>query len=902
MSILRPVNSKANIKQTSGSDMPANVSQNILNRYEADSSASQTVINMSFSVDQSNKDAFLLHIDGKLLREGAANDYTFTNVASDNTSSQVTLNSALPAGLNIIAIKAGTKIEAELQTDTRFVAAYDYLDKAFQGFVSQNAQLTATTTTGTPATGYFYSSISNRSSIVDLTADLKARMGVERVPVQSIMQLQTEFGPSNETVFSVMNDKANLIRFVGSGWANENTADGVAPKTTTSGDYIEITYYGTGLNLMIDAGYVMNLTYQINGSTATSLNTSTYSSVLDARNYNSNQIINVTYGQTLGVYTVRINQNTTTSLKVQGYEVVNESALIKTSGGTAYIQGKKITPASSAVTYNTGFTNVYGTAGTRGGRVLQYLDQSGNIKKDIQYTNTAQANMTNADHTNEDVARVYNWREFGVGRADDFAGLSVARGASFTLSDGVTSLVASSHTSSLFTLGYGPTSSTTGTYITFTFIGTGLDILNIQTSTLGSNTIIIDGNTSVGDYSGTTASGKILKIVSGLPYGTHSVKITNVSGVPIVPRDFIVYQPKKPVLPNGCIEITDCAIMADYTANTVAGADTVAWGALRKMPTREFLFSNSSSGGGTWTAVQTISDTSGNAIYSSTTNDFLQYTFFGTGFEIRWENQALSSTWNLTLDGATNFTASNSSPVGGVGWVGAVATNTSFYGAGVTSFTASTGVMVGSATATIGNGVKISGLTLGLHTVKFTKSAGTGILYLNSLDIITPVHSHKSNLYMDVQDSFTVGSQGLSDNRKTSAIKEFLPYQKVIAKKAFLGSISTSSSTPLPFDAGSTVKITTGKVRITTTITFTATLTTSCLEGVILIDGLASGPTQGYATTVNYIESSSSNNLGILSFSDIYEVSPGWHNFTLGIGATSGTISTRYGNFIVEEI
>jgi hypothetical protein len=912
MSILRPVNSKANIKQTSGSDIPANVSQNILNRYEADSSTSQTVINMSFSVDQSNKDAFLLHVDGKLLREGAANDYIFTNIASDNTSSQVTLTSALPAGLNIIAIKAGTKIEAELQTDTRFVAAYDYLDKAFQGFVSQNAQLTATTTTGTPATGYFYSSISNRSSIVDLTADLKARMGVERVPVPAMALLQTEFGPNGELVYTTANDTSNLVRFVGSGWANEISYSGVAPKTYISGDYLEITYYGTGLNLLMNASYAMNLTYQINGGTATSLTTTTYSNVLapfvtdpspgpTGRNSNTNQIISVVSGQTLGIYTVRINQNTTTAFKVYGFEVLNESSSVKTSGGTAYTQGKKITPASSVVAYNSGFTNVYGIAGSRGGHVLQYLDQSGNIKKDIQYVDTAPKGLsfsgTNsngvwpgsaADHTNEEISRVYHYREFGAGRtADDFGSGTtgaIPATAAFTLEDGTATLSGTN----LGLFADGIYSSATNGQISLTFVGTGVDISTpIGMTTVNSTyTISVDGASIATGQTGHVA-GRTYKICSGLPYGTHTVKFLNTtaSTAHLAIRQFTVYQPKKPTLPSGCIELSDYNIMADYVANATSGLETIATGVLRKDNIREAVYS------GTWGAVINVNNVIGGwQILGNTAGAYIECTFFGTGFEFRGSTDSTRATAaTVTLNGLPATTANFAS------------LTSSVYG--FTSFTSGT-LNVSNASTVVGAGLSIRGLTLAKYTVRITIPTTANIV-ADCFDIITPIHAPKSNTSMEIQNSLPIGSCALSDNRKISAIKEFLPYQKSIAKKSMTSGITFNSATLIPFDAGLSMKVTSGRVKVSMVLTYTSGSTLTNIGVGLFIDGSPTiGDTTGYSG-LGYIESSSSaggSTIALATFTDVYTVAPGWHNFCLGVLTTGISCNTRYGNLIIEEI
>ncbi|MCX9024603.1 MAG: hypothetical protein OIN85_00740 [Candidatus Methanoperedens sp.] len=107
MPITKSVNSRANAKQLTGSDVPQFPTNLVTNKYTATSTSSQTIINLSFAVDQANKNNFVLIINGKVLSEGASNDFTFTNVQPNNTSSQVTLTAALSAGLNIIALNLG---------------------------------------------------------------------------------------------------------------------------------------------------------------------------------------------------------------------------------------------------------------------------------------------------------------------------------------------------------------------------------------------------------------------------------------------------------------------------------------------------------------------------------------------------------------------------------------------------------------------------------------------------------------------------------------------------------------------------------------------------------------------------------------------------------------------------
>lgn len=114
MARTKPLNSKTNIKQSTSGDMPLNPVGFITKRDRQTSTLGQTVINITtFSVDMNNKDAFLLIINGRVMDEGASNDYTFTNIQSNNTSSQITLTQSLPAGFPIVTILAGVVVQQE---------------------------------------------------------------------------------------------------------------------------------------------------------------------------------------------------------------------------------------------------------------------------------------------------------------------------------------------------------------------------------------------------------------------------------------------------------------------------------------------------------------------------------------------------------------------------------------------------------------------------------------------------------------------------------------------------------------------------------------------------------------------------------------------------------------------
>lgn len=822
MPITQAVNSKANIKKFSNEDLPVNPQQPVISSTYATSTAAQTVINLSFSVDQALTDQFFLFVDGKKLRLGSSNDYVFSAIGSDNTSSQVTLNQSLPAGLNIQAYKLGLKSESEFLMDNRFTQLYDAQQQGFQGFVNPNQLMVATSVTGSPAAGTFYSSIVGRTAMLDLSQDLGARMGVNRIMVQDIYQIQNEVGPNGENVYASNNDPYSQIRLLGT-WSNNSDVNGTRPGSSgvANADFIEVTFYGTGLNMMAAQDTNgRNFTAGVDGGAQSANLYVTGSNILLGRNYGANTIFSLTQGLALGVHTVKVLFTGAVNQTIYGFEIVNDSASsLKVNAGTGYSQGKKYSSsAQSSFSYSSP------GSGTRGGRVLLYQNGDGSIGNAFQAVNASQANLTSADHTNEEVARTIYYREFGAYRTtnDDFSNITnSSTSRAFTLDDGTTTLVGSL-IQNFTTSDDGMTIQTLNGFVEITFVGTGLDVFKSDTATgtLDTFTILVDGS-SIGTL-GTTSSAtsKWVKIVSGLPYGTHTVKFRRdtQANQSIILRQFSVYQPKKPSLPSGTVEIADYNILANYVANTTAGQETIGTGVLRKANMREISYI------GTWAASFNAAVITGWLAGSSTTGDSINYVFFGTGFDFRFHNNATSSTWQFTVDGSTNVSGFT----------------TSSYGAGVTSFTASTGTLVTSTTSTTGNGVSISNMALGVHTVKLTKTAGTGTLDMEAFDNIAPIHSWKSNVYEERQNILLIGNQGISDNRKLTPVKDALPGQKAWAQAIGVTSDPTTTSTtniPMP-DMGVTIKTSGGALEIFGIAQMSSTAT----NGVALqiyVDGVA---------------------------------------------------------------
>jgi hypothetical protein len=793
MAILTKLNDKGNLRRTSAADMPYNAQFPVLNQYTATSTPSQTVINLTFSIDQSVREALMLYVDGKLMRYGVGNDYLFTAVDVNNTSSQVTLNFALTSGLNIVAYKLGFKKESEFNMDNRFVQLYAAEGQAFQGFVDTGTnRIAATTSAGTPTAGTFYSTITNRASLPDLSQDLKPRLGIQRMMAQQIYQLQNEFGPNGEAVFGLANDTFGQVRFVGGFWQNLLDTNGQRPSTagtSSTVEYAEITFYGTGLNCLIAAyNSTIDLRVSVDGGSEGSniLGGLSYSNVFNSRNSAYNQPVNMVNGLSLGIHTVKIRKNGTgasSDFNFYGYEVINQNATstnVLVPPGISYIQGQKLTSASAQTfAYNSVAT------GTKGGRVLVYQASDGTIGKSFQAVNASQANLTSADHTNEEVVRTYYAAEFQAARTDDWS--NVTAGAAlrvFTLDDGTTTLMSSSSQIGANTATfprYGVYFSLTNPII-LNFVGSGVDIeLSIGTGEASTYTVSVDG-TSLGTLTYTVNTTKVYKIVSGLPYGTHILKIVPSGTAPsnIVLTKYITYQPKKPSLPSGAVELGDYNVLANYSSGTFA-SDTISTGVIRKTNVREFVYV------GTWSITNSIGTgsnaPSGTNVATSTASDSASYTFFGTGFDLRYLLPGIVvQQYTLSIDGLAPSTANfPGSSTGGYG---------------SSSITASTGV-INTGSFTQYSGVYVTGLPLGLHTVKIVYNSGSS-LSVQGIDIITPIYSAKSNINYDAQNTLSVGSNSISDNRQFTAIKENYLQKKNVSQSFGITYNPTTTVTTSP--------------------------------------------------------------------------------------------------------
>jgi hypothetical protein len=683
-----------------------------------------------------------------------------------------------------------TIIDSNTQNTTRISEVEDVIDQAV------DAQIAATFLTAinaSPSGSQFRSDITGRVSIPNPAANLSVSMGVQRMMTENIAKLTDEFGPAGQDVFKPLNDKLNQIRFVGN-WFQQINSNGIAISCSNAaaGDYVEVVFYGTGLNLLhgqAGGGYDIRVSVD-GGAEGANLFATTTSAILNSRSYAPNYQIQLVSGLSQGLHTVKIrNAVAQFSLLVSGFEIITQATTLSVAPGTAF-KGKyeNILAVLSNPSFNSTFDS--GTLGTRGGNVVLYLKSDNTVGKAVTPTNTSAAYYNSTDHTNEEVIRRYNWREFGANRTDDYSTLlgSGDNNTYFTLDDGTTTLV--THFSRKRDGNETFFISSSGGYTTFTFVGTGLDIYMRSTTvlTLTGTTLTVDGVSQGGNP--WTQGVTTLKVCSGLPYGTHTVRFDRVSGNELDFADFIVYAPKKPTIPAGAVEIYQYYVMADFAANTTASIDAIAQGVLRKASIREFTYT-----GASW--VVDTPDTTAyiNAVTTRTngSGNYFEYTFFGTGFEMRGRaNTVFSATNTVSLQAlnggslqtltTTNFPSITASSYGGF------------------SFNAATGNLSEAVSNTLGSGFRVSGLPLGLYKIRVTNGTAN-FMDVESLDIITPVHAPASNMPSLFQNTMAVGNDSGWDLRKWN--KRQIP-DEVQAKVAVARGVTSSPTssfsayTPIP--------------------------------------------------------------------------------------------------------
>lgn len=734
--------------------------------------------------------------------------------------------------------------------------------------------------------------IAGRAQIVDMRQDLMPRFGVERVIIQQADIVQNERGPTQQDgtqgeVRRDTNDPLDRTRFVGR-W-NYNILEGTGtihqPKDLEA--FLEITFWGTGLNLvgvMTASTYEAKATVDGGAEGANFITNANANPTLGGRNYNTLQVVNVVNNLTQGLHTVKIrNTDPSNGFPFYGYEVLNTNTNIVVTPGTLMSGGKGITLAAAASTpYNSAFET--GIVGTRGGRALIYLKSDGTIGKSFQPADS-QLNLAAADHSNEEMVRQFHWREFSAARADDFY-QDVSNGNRIAvLDDGVTMLQGQNIDA---TASNDLRMGTVSGYIQITFVGTGLDWRRYEDSSGSADVLAVsvDG-VSVGNSPIVPASAvkRWEKIVSGLPYGTHVVRITLSSANTQRTRmtHFQVWAPKRPALPAGAVSLGEYFLMATNTPIPAQSVLNIGAGTLRQSAVRGIFI-----GGNTWAIGLGNGIVGGYELASQSTNKSIQFTFWGTGFDMRF---AASSNRSAVQPVLLNGIALNAA------YPGAASIQCSVAGAGI-SFGSQVGSFLLSAAAgnlldqqdsgaDAGCSFRVSNLPLGLYTINITDTSAN-FSTVNCFDVITPIHAQKLQGPFIAQSAAQIRDSSITDLRFFSLLEVPVPTASCMAI-GFTNDPATATVNGSPLPEMQAVIKTTGKpIEIATQCSVANGTTGQGLRMTVYVDGNVVGSGFDATTAVG-------GNRQTMGGTIIVPVAAGIHYVQVHFGVPGGGIATANG-------
>ena len=237
-----------------------------------------------------------------------------------------------------------------------------------------------------------------RRQIQNQLNNLKSSSGIERIPFNGIDELDTEQGPAGETVHA-LNTGDSRIRFVGSGWIiDTDGATGTRLFSNVIGDYLEVTFFGTGLNVLLFADQNTRLfNVAIDGAAATAVTVGPFINTPavfgSTFNRNQNWVFPIASGLTAGVHTIRVAVGDgafADNAILFGCEIINANAgivqqsgadfdgRVEALGGTSF-PIKPLNTTISAVNSRNGASEAF--AGTTGARVLNYITSGGQFKQ-----------------------------------------------------------------------------------------------------------------------------------------------------------------------------------------------------------------------------------------------------------------------------------------------------------------------------------------------------------------------------------------------------------------------------------------------------------------------------------------------------------------------------------------
>jgi hypothetical protein len=476
-----------------------------------------------------------------------------------------------------------------------------------------------------------------------------------------------------------------------------------------------------------------------------------------------------------------------------------------------------------------------------GGRVVWWVDSSGTLKCSVNMmppnarnvaetalaekgddsagtTSAAVANNTYLptftdqaiDHSQAEVAKTFNWREFGNGGANGGAASSFADASMFTTSgdniayvmdDGLTSFSGEDVRHNSDGLYH---HDTTGIYLTF--IGTGISY----------------NGTSLG--AGEKPPPAIL--AQNLPYGTHILKFgryasygtTNGndykltldgvviadpwenSGSGVVPYlgnpEFTFHQPKMPPIPEDAVVIADYMLMADFVPVTGMSNNTSSIGRVSKgvraiSASRDAFYDGASA----WTAIGTSVAEShwGLRGYLSAASAECSLTAFGHGFSFVWAANPSGSHNNMklavdTLDATAAYlhASSGTEPIKG-------ATAHKNDGANLLESDGTWDSTGSSSDQLIG----LKDVQLGNHKFKAYYSASDDYIRPTGFEIATPIHT--SSHYQTFETPFLhelVGGDRNMEQTNLVVTPDGKTWDEVTRDTSYIGNITWSAGDP----------------------------------------------------------------------------------------------------------
>jgi len=587
---------------------------------------------------------------------------------------------------------------------------------------------------------YYYTDIKGSRPIKD--PRIGAHFGSQRHKFKSLQLLEQETATHGMGVFSI--DGRENMRMASNGavkMTNDSHGNFIYGRGDV-GDhwYLEVVGYFSAVNMIhstassADRGFI----YKIDGGSDSAEQTTFETSIstpLGSRYVDRGSLASVVTGQTLGIHTLRVRsyaasdyglwygveliaQDTADATRKNHVNIPAQNVVsygkkfsigsdtltnavhkhynpfaFKTDGTTAWASGANngtSWPVGTGSSHNIDTTTSLGLenwkSGTdyykpyNGGRVVKWVDSSGNIKTSVtvmppnarsvgnsaSLTNgTAKANASIANNTFyptfeagitddfpttalSEVAKTYNWREFGNGAANGGTSASGNKADASMLKDGVHDTIGWVMDDGLTSLS-ADTVEADSDQLTFrfngnvsfyvTFIGTGISIEKKQyDSHAGGDSIsyTLDGVVLKTYNSTNNAHPKFINLAQNLPYGTHVLKVSRAAVTNVHPywKEFTFHQPKMPPIPDDAVVLADYMLMADFVAQGAVGTEKISKG-VRTCSVSRDTFCNGPSGQSFNFALD-VHHNLGFKIYQSTDANGTNYTFRNPSFCTNW--------------------------------------------------------------------------------------------------------------------------------------------------------------------------------------------------------------------------------------------------------------------------